>query len=75
LSPAAIIASYVTYPYQPAHLALLAVEALNAFAILQVQYMLRCGSASCTIFCWFVQAVQCGSLARTNTKSDQELRM
>ncbi|KAF6258720.1 hypothetical protein COO60DRAFT_1701205 [Scenedesmus sp. NREL 46B-D3] len=34
LSPAAIIASYATYPYDT-HLPLLAVEALNAFAILQ----------------------------------------
>uniref|UniRef100_A0A383VTA8 Uncharacterized protein n=1 Tax=Tetradesmus obliquus TaxID=3088 RepID=A0A383VTA8_TETOB len=34
LSPAAIIASYATYPYAT-HLPLLAVEALNAFAILQ----------------------------------------
>ncbi|WIA13954.1 hypothetical protein OEZ85_002523 [Tetradesmus obliquus] len=34
LSPAAIIASYATYPYAT-HLPLLALEALNAFAILQ----------------------------------------
>lgn len=33
LSPAAIIASYATYPYAN-HLSLLALEALNAFAIL-----------------------------------------
>lgn len=49
LSPAAIIASYATYPYAT-HLPLLALEALNAFAILQVspavvetlQSQLRC---------------------------------
>jgi hypothetical protein len=38
LSPAAIIASYATYPYAT-HLPLLAVEALNAFAILQVKHI------------------------------------
>jgi hypothetical protein len=39
LSPAAVIASYATYPYA-IHLPLLAVEALNAFAILQVGWIL-----------------------------------
>jgi hypothetical protein len=58
LSPAAIIASYVTYPYAThCDLNLLAVEALNAFAILQVQCMLSCGRFLCAIFfstcrCW-----------------------